>query len=111
MLVSIGGIKHSTARFVSDSEDRNFTLRLESKVEAQRLARFIYGALDITAEVHRDDDGIIVDGELIEFHEVASGDPLAAWRRWYEVAGSDWDDLEDIEAELGRIDEGLEHDA
>ena len=111
LLVSIGGLGHPTARFVSKSEERTFALRLESQALAQQLARFIYRDLDIVAELHRDEDGIIVGGHLTEFREVPRGDPLSAWKRWYEAVASEWDEVDDIEAELGRLDEGLEPDA
>jgi len=104
-LVAIGGIGHPTARFVSKSEDRTFALRLESHATAQQLARFIYGELEIVAEVQRNEEGVILSGNLSEVREVLRGEAMAAWTEWYARAGFSSDEVEDLEAALCHFEE------
>jgi hypothetical protein len=99
-LIRAGGTKPA-ARFESPSEERPFTLYLSIDL-ARKIGQFLYRELDIVAKVHRDGEGIIEYGELLEFIPVADDDATTGWREWYRDYSSEWDQVKDIEAELGR---------
>lgn len=100
-LMVLGGVKDSTARFESFSEDRTFPLRI-SELQARALGPHIYEELDIEALIQRDCEGFIVSGRLEGFVPMEKGDGVAAWREWFKAVGGDWDEIEDVEAELDR---------
>lgn len=85
-LVRVGGQQKPSARFVSASEKRGFTLRLNTQ-QAQAICHFLYKDLDITFRADRDASGI-VGGELLE-HEVVeeTGDDVAALTEWFKTSG------------------------
>lgn len=85
---------------VSASEDeRPFRVdTTEEEAEALRLGR----AIDIVLLCTRDDDGHVKDARLIEVHELEDSDPVQTWRAWFADNAAEWEDVEDIEAELGR---------
>lgn len=99
-LIRVGGTKPA-ARFESASEERPFTVNLGIDL-AKKIGTFLYRELDIVARVHRDREGVIEYGELVEFIPVADDDATSGWRDWYRDYSKDWDQVKDVEAELGR---------
>ena len=91
----------TAGRFQSGSEDRPFTLAVDEDC-IRSLAGYLDSELDIEAVVSRDEGGTIVDGTLIGFSPVIPGDTGAVWRAWHSSHASDWDEIEDVERELGR---------
>jgi hypothetical protein len=102
-VVSVGGAGVPHARFKSRSEKRPFSLRTDFEV-AQMLGRFLYTPIDLTAVVQRDERGFIHGGVLESFAAVdMNADQVKVWRDWFREAGGDWNDIEDVEEELGRV--------
>jgi hypothetical protein len=99
-LIRVGGTKPA-ARFESASEERPFTINLSIDL-ARKIGPFLYRELDIVARVHRDAEGMIEYGELVEFIPVADDDATSGWREWYRDYSKEWDQVKDVEAELGR---------
>jgi hypothetical protein len=99
-VVRVGG-SEPTLTCASGSEVGSFTLRV-SQDQARRLGAMLYSEVDVEAEIHRDESGHISWGRVMTIHELDSSPPSEAWRRWFASAASGWDDVEDIEAELGR---------
>lgn len=100
-LTGAWGMKKHVAEFVARAEERPFTLRVEL-ADVKRLAAHLFEEVDLFATVVRDGKGHIHTGELEDFTPVQDGDALAAWREWFKSAGAGWEDVEDIEKELGR---------
>ncbi len=99
-LVRVGG-ETPMVRFESGSEERPFSLEV-TRDTAKRLAAYLYGELDIVAHVTRDADGHIDGGTLDEFHAVSEGGAVDSWREWHRENVKQWDEVEDIEGEIGR---------
>ncbi|HXJ18930.1 MAG TPA: hypothetical protein VMT03_01755 [Polyangia bacterium] len=99
-LIRAGGTKPA-ARFESASEERPFTLSLSIDL-ARKIGQFLYREMDIVAKVHRDTERLIEYGELLEFIPIADDDATAGWKDWYRDYSREWDQVKDIEAELGR---------
>jgi hypothetical protein len=102
-VVTVGGARVPYARFKSRSESRPFSLRIEMDV-AQRLGALLYSLVDLMAVVQRDEKGFIHAGVLEDFVPVnTSADEVKVWREWFREVGGDWNDVEDVEEELGRV--------
>lgn len=102
MVYRVGG-KPPRVSVASDVEG-GFTLSLREPL-AERIANHLYREVDLVAMVRRAEDGRIVDGEALDFAAVedsSPGDEADAWRRWFAVAGANWDEVDDIELELER---------
>ncbi|HYO68935.1 MAG TPA: hypothetical protein VEU33_22940 [Archangium sp.] len=102
-LVGIGGAGRPMARFSSRSEARGFALKTDHDT-ARKLAPLLYSPVDIVAEVRRDEKGFIHSGILQEYRTVYAGpDEVQLWREWFREVGGDWNDIDDIDQELGRV--------
>lgn len=100
-LMVLGGVKDLLARFVTFSEGRTLPLRI-NEAQVRALGPHIREELDIEALIQRDAEGFIVSGRLEGFVPLEKGDGVSAWRAWFEEAGGDWNEIEDVEAELAR---------
>jgi hypothetical protein len=103
VIVRVGGNQPSAA-FLSPSERNQFVLPV-TQVQARQLGGRLYSEVDIEAEIERDSEGRISGGKLIDFAIIGDGDPAEEWRAWFAAAASGWDNVDDIEAELGRNDD------
>lgn len=107
MVLAVGG-KNPTARFTSKSEGvRPFTVRVEEVSVAQALGAQLFREVEVEVQLDRDRDGTILSGKLLSFIPVGepSENDLERWRAWYRSAAAEWDNVEDIEQELGRDEE------
>lgn len=89
---------------VASEVDGGFTLSID-QAEAEAIAKHLYREVDLVARVERTDDGKIADGKAIRFfpvEPVTEEEEADLWRGWFATAGGDWDEVEDIEAELDR---------
>jgi hypothetical protein len=60
--------------------------------------------MDIVARVERNDEGLISSGELVGYDPVdLQLDEFEAWKRWHRETAPEWDDVEDIERDLGNV--------
>jgi hypothetical protein len=104
VVLQVGG-KNPTVRFVSKSEgERPFTVSAD-KEQARELGALLFELVDAEVQLERNPDGVIAKGRLLKFTPVSAEKNLQAWTDWYKAAASEWDDVEDIEEELGRNDE------
>jgi len=89
------------ARLAVISEtDGAFTASLSHEL-AEEIANHLYKDVDLLVIVERTDDGRIADATVRHFHPLEeTRDEAAVWRQWFSVAGSHWDDIDNIEAEL-----------
>lgn len=62
----------------------------------------LYAEANATAQVERTSDDRILHATLTELRILETGDPVAAFDRWYERAGKPWSHVVDIEQGLGR---------
>ena len=102
VVMRVGG--HPARVAVVNDVEGLFTLAL-SQEQAAAIAHWLYREVDVSAEVSRDEDGKIADGTVLAFSglEHAEGQVEAdIWRQWFSAAGAGWNDVDDIEAELGR---------
>lgn len=88
-------------RFSAFAERDAFSLDVTPE-QARQIGAHLYHELEIEAQVVRLLDGRIVSGKLIEFHPLDRGDSLALWQAWYRENAAHFEDVDDIEAELGR---------
>jgi hypothetical protein len=101
-LIQVGG-KEPKAKFSSRFERNGEAFSVTvTAVKARDLARHLYDELEITLRLRRDEDGKIIEGELLDYVQVSSGNAFDAWQRWYRENASEWDDVADIEEALGR---------
>jgi hypothetical protein len=97
----VGG-KAPRVQFQSPSESKPFTVGTNQET-AREVAKYLYREVEVSIRFVRDEDGTIKDGWLEEFWPVdASADEIERWRAWFRDAGAHWDDIEDVNAELGR---------
>ncbi|GAG20324.1 unnamed protein product, partial [marine sediment metagenome] len=96
----VGGQRPS-AMFTSLSEEKTFTLRMTEEM-ARRLASSLYREVEIVAKATRGKDGAIEEGVLTDFDPVVAGDACEAWSDWFESSSQEWNEVKDIEGELGR---------
>lgn len=83
-LIRIGG-RQPVVRLESLLEDEPFSLRISQEM-ARTLGPHMYRELDIEAQISRDADGLIAQGELMSFEPVdEDADPIDAWRAWYQA--------------------------
>ena len=54
---------------------------------------------EVTAEVEQNHGRLL---ELEQVESLAPADEKKRWREWFGQAGADWENVEDIEVELGR---------
>lgn len=101
-LIQVGG-RDPRAKFSSRFESNGEAFSLDvSAAKARELAHHLYEELEITLRFRRDEEGKITAGELLDYIRVSSGDAFEAWQRWYRENASEWDEIADIEEELGR---------
>jgi len=98
--VRVGGAEPG-ARLRSASEGHEFTVTATTE-QARRLGAVLYSEVDVELEVCRDFEGRIEAGRVVEVHAVSEDEPAAAWRQWFHANASEWDEIEDVGAELGR---------
>lgn len=102
-VIDVGG-KEPRVRLESPSIEKPFSLSITESLARELGGTSLYLFIDLVAEAIRDQDGNIVSGKLVRFTPVTNGDAASAWRDWYRSNGSEWDDVEDIESDLGRGD-------
>jgi hypothetical protein len=103
-VLRVGG-KIPAVRLTARGEEFPFTLRVANPSDTPKLGALIYQDVDIVATVRRDEDQKIVGGTLDEFYAIPPGSGVEAWGNWYRQACSEWDDVEDVNRELGRDDD------
>ncbi|PRQ07837.1 hypothetical protein [Enhygromyxa salina] len=82
--------------------DGEFRAELDHRLAAD-IAGYLYQEVDLVATIERTDEGRIVDATVHRFFPLdETEDEAEVWRRWFALAGSGWEDIEDIEAELDR---------
>lgn len=101
--IRVGGKESRTAIFTSPSEPGDFVLKLASAGMARRVGAVLYDEVDIEAMVRRGVSGEIVEGRLVEVHDLEDGEPMTRWSEWFSTAAAEWNDIDDIEAELERL--------
>jgi hypothetical protein len=101
--IRAGGIE-PRVRFESVGEPAAFSLRADPET-ARQLGGLLYREVEITASILRGDDGRIRTGRIETVDIVSDDDPITAWTAWLKRAAPRWDEVSDIEAELGRRDE------
>jgi hypothetical protein len=101
--IRAGGVE-PRVRFESVGEPGAFSLRSDPET-ARKLGGLLYREVEISASILRGDDGRIRTGRIETVDLVSDEDPIAAWTAWFRQAAPHWDEVSDIEAELGRLDE------
>ena len=100
--VRVGGT-NPRVRFKSESEETEFSLEVTEE-QARELGSLLYREVDIAATVWRDENDAIRGGRLEDVFAVADAhdDLRTVMRRWLKENAPQWDDIDDIEAELKR---------
>jgi len=100
-IVRVGGLHEPTA--LVDIEAQGAVVLRVDRETARSLGSRLYCLADIEAEVLRDADGNITTGRVLTVNAVQEcANEAETWRNWYRAAASGWDDVDDIEGELGR---------
>jgi hypothetical protein len=100
-VVRVGGIK-PRAWFTSDSERDVFNVAADVE-DAVALGQHLYTEVDVTLDVVRNADGAIEDGKVVEVVPLAEGDSAEVWRSWFAKNASQWEQIDDVMVELGRV--------
>jgi hypothetical protein len=98
--IRVGGADPG-ARLRSASEGHEFTVSATAE-HARRLGAMLYSEVDVELEVCRDFEGRIERGRVVEVHAVSDAEPATAWRQWFRANAPEWDEVDDVGAELGR---------
>ena len=106
---SLGSLRVRLEKKLSDTKGRFF-----SSIEGE-ITLDISGILsllgpegsvgDIYVELHRGPDGNVQSGRVLEWRPVQTGNAFELWKAYHQEVGSEWDNIEDIEKELGRGDD------
>lgn len=102
-VLRVGGVRPA-ARFETASEHWAFTLVLSKPEDAPALGALLYQDIDIVATVKRGEEDRIVGGTLQEWERLEPGSGVEAWRNWFRSSCPEWDEVPDVERELGRTD-------
>ena len=98
----VGGIEPRVVLAIHDGDLTHLSLHA-SEALVQRAAKHLYKAIDATVRITWRGERVESAG-LEDFTPVEEGlspaEEAARWREWFAVAGSSWNDVEDIEAEL-----------
>lgn len=79
------------------------TLQLSATRElASKLAKHLYEEAVIFAEVTTDHATGKRTGIIDSFRPVPRADPQEAWREWFQRNAAEWNDVDDVDAELDR---------
>lgn len=100
-VIKVGGRRPPRVQLDIPGEPRLRWLNVDSEEVVRDLADLLYRRVDVRARVHREGDGRFVSGQLLSFTPVRETS-LDEWRAWYREHLSYWDEVEDIEAALGR---------
>jgi hypothetical protein len=92
-----------TVRLRSRLEPREMTLDAEKDL-AEKIGAFLYKEVEVDARVRRDEKGMIVGGNLLDFEPVTDEDPTTAWGNFFREAGDEWGRMgaDEINEEIGR---------
>lgn len=102
IVTRVGGTRPSV-RLSSRLEPKEMTLSAEKDL-ATEIGAYVYKEVEVDARVWRDQNGVIVGGELIGFEPVTSEDPTKAWGDFLRAVGEEWGDMsaDEINEEIGR---------
>ncbi len=100
-VVEVGGVEPHV-KVSSESESDVFELDA-SKADCLKLREFLYGNVDVTVRLLRDNEGAIERGEVIEVHELADRPDPSKFVEWVKKAGEHWQGV-NWKKELGRGD-------
>lgn len=101
--IKVGG-KLPKVQFAADEfESSGFSVDA-SKEQAQQLGARLYEEFEVELELARNSLGLIRAGKILKVTPVSDGEPLDEWKNWFSKAGQGWDDVEDVEGELGRYE-------
>lgn len=100
-VVKAGGRNPPRVQLDMPGEPRLRWLVLDSEDVARDLAELLYRQVDVEVRIHREGDGRFISGRVLDYR-VAPKATLAELRAWYREHLSHWDEVDDIEAALGR---------
>lgn len=102
-VVSVGG---ETPKARLKPRNRSSFVVSVTKPQACSLGKHIYEEVDLRLRIQRDDTGKVASGgTLLSYEPLENYTPeqaLAAWHKYHDAVAAGWDDIEDIEKELGR---------
>jgi hypothetical protein len=104
-ILRVGGVRPAV-RVETAAEESAFTLILGNPDDAPKLGALLYQPVEIVATVRRDDVDRIVGGTLDEWEALEPGSGVTAWRDWFRRSAPEWEDVENVERELGRDEDG-----
>lgn len=64
------------------------------------MSMHLFGLVNVVAEVDSDKGTDKRTGRLLSFEPVPDVDPINAWREWFAANAVEWNDVDDVEAEL-----------
>lgn len=99
-VIRVGG-SDPQAWFFSPAEPQPFALHVTQDL-ARKLGSLLYLPVDVEARFYRDSLGKIERGTVTQFHRIDDASPVDAWREWYRENAAFWDEVNDVETELGR---------
>lgn len=70
--------------------------------DIKAISKHLFGLVNVLAEVETAPLTERRTGRLISFDPVPNVDPIAAWREWFANNAPEWNDVDDVDAELGR---------
>jgi hypothetical protein len=103
-LISVGGVEPKarfTSRFEHDGEPFSVDV---TPAQARLLGACLYSEVEVSLRAERGalPEAKICAGHMVDFVAVEEGDGFAAWKKWFQENASQWNDVADIETELGR---------
>lgn len=94
-VLSVGPAINPKVRFAAVAEECQFELSTNIPT-AKQIAHHLYDEVEIVATIQRDEAERVVDGQLQEFHELLSDDPITLWDDWYAANDQGWSDVPDV---------------
>ncbi len=102
--IRVGGVR-TMAKLASRSERVAFTVAVPHEEHARLLGGNLYRDVDVELRLRRAPDDTITGGEVLDVHTIDATDAAQAiesWRTWFKENAGEWDDVDNILAELGR---------
>lgn len=103
LVIDVGGMK--TPRIRLTLEDGRTIAPRASRDLAAKAGMHLYRTVDAVVTLEREGTKVLGTSEIHDFElveDMAPADEVKRWKRWFADVGGEWEDIEDIEQELGR---------
>jgi hypothetical protein len=103
VVVSAGGMRFPRIHLAVEGE--GVINPRTSRELAERAGKHLYQHVDAVVTLERDGDKVLESSSVLDFdviQEMSADDEIKRWKDWFARVGGDWEEIDDIERELGR---------